>query len=519
MRSCTWAGRGMLAAAAILSAVLLLVSSHREVRAGADEVQAQDTALSFNQQARAVCGTCHTVPPPDILPRNAWRDSFVRMLFIREGRLPPAGPPDVAFARVTLPPDMEALLPQYLERAPERLAPPEPWPDPDASPIRFVRHTLEMTEIAGAPAVSSVRLVDVDGDGRLDVIGSDMRQGVIFRGRPAEPGGALSVVASTPYPARVRMQDVDGDGIQDLLVADLGSFFPEDHNRGSVIWLRGLGGGKFSAFWLDDWPRVADVVAADFNGNGRNDLAVAAFGWRKTGHVTILENRTVDPLKPDFVPHLVDDRSGSIDVIPADLNGDGLMDFVTVLAQEHETVVAYINKGNFTFERQVIYTAPHPNWGCSGIQLVDLDGDGDLDVLLAHGDTFDDGIVKPYHGIQWLENRGSYPFVAHDLAQMPGVHGIRAVDLDGSGRLDIVASALLARGADVDEAGLAALVWLQQTSRGTFVRHTIAMGFPRYATIDVADVTGDGAPDIVAGRFEIDKPSTAWVDVWVNGGR
>jgi hypothetical protein len=29
---------------------------------------------------------------------------------------------------------------------------------------------------------------------------------------------------------------------------------------------------------------------------------------------------------------------------------------------------------------------------------VDLDGDGDLDVLLTHGDTFDDAIIKPYHG-------------------------------------------------------------------------------------------------------------------------
>ena len=95
------------------------------------------------------------------------------------------------------------------------------------------------------------------------------------------------------------------------------------------------------------------------------------------------------------------------------------MDFVTLLAQQDETVLAYINKGDFSFEQKVVYAAPHPNWGSSGIQLVDLDKDGDLDVILTHGDSFDDGFVKPYHGIQWLENTGTYPFVEHTITAMP----------------------------------------------------------------------------------------------------
>ncbi len=96
----------------------------------------------------------------------------------------------------------------------------------------------------------------------------------------------MAVVASIPYPSHATFVDVDRDGVTDLLVGDMGAFFPADHKKGAVIWLRGLGKGKFSAaFWLDDWPRVADVETADFNGDGKNDLAVAAFGWRTTGHV------------------------------------------------------------------------------------------------------------------------------------------------------------------------------------------------------------------------------------------
>lgn len=49
------------------------------------------------------------------------------------------------------------------------------------------------------------------------------------------------------------------------------------------------------------------------------------------------------------------------------------------------------------FTPQIIYAGPHPNWGSSGMDVADVDGDGDLDVLLAHGDTLDDGIAA------WVE--------------------------------------------------------------------------------------------------------------------
>jgi FG-GAP-like repeat len=504
--------------AALCGAGLLAVERHTSPSIHASEQQPAPPAQGDEQYARATCSTCHAFPPPDILPRQVWRDEFVRMMFIRENRLPPLGRPDAVNRTVQLPPDMEQALPYFLSRAPERLPAPEPWPDPAESPVQFVRSGLTMPDMPGSPAVSNVQLVDLDGDKRLDVLATDMRQGVVFTGSPTKPGSTLTNIASIPHPAHVTRADVDHDGLQDLLVGDLGEFFPADHDKGAVIWLRGLASGKFGAFWLDGWPRVADVETADFNGDGRNDLLVAAFGWRRTGEVAIMENQTTNPAQPTFIKHTIDPRPGAIHALPVDLNHDGKMDFVVLLAQQYESVIAYINKGtnDFSFDQRVIYAAPHPNWGSSGIQLVDLDKDGDLDVLLTHGDTFDDGIVKPYHGIQWLENTGSYPFVEHTIAQMPGVHRAQAADIDGDGDLDIVACALLAGGSDVDEKTLPALVWLEQTKPGTFVRHTIEMGVPRHATLDVGDIDNDGDIDIVVGAFSIDKPAAAWIDVWTN---
>ena len=476
---------------------------------------------SPEQGVRVTCTGCHAFPPPDILPRDAWRDEIVKMLFIREKRAPPAGPMSATSRATTLPPDMEQALTFYTNGAPLRLPAPDPWPPASESPLTFTLTRRTLDEMPGPPAVSHVRLVDLDGDGRLDVLGTDMRQGVVFAGRSRQAGAALSILASIPHPSHVSLADIDRDGSQDLLVGDLGEFFPADHKKGAVIWLRSQPNGKFGAFWLDGWPRVAAVRSADFNGDGKEDLAVAAFGWRMAGQVAILENRTTNPARPDFVSHTIDPRTGAIDIVPVDLNRDGRMDFVTLLAQEHETVLAYINKGDgsFAFEQKVVYAAPHPNWGSSGFQLTDLDKDGDLDVLLTHGDTFDDGLVKPYHGIQWLENTGTYPFAARELARMPGVHSAKAADLDADGDLDIVASALLAGGSDVDEKTLPAIAWLEQTKPGTFVRHTIAMGFPRHATIDVGDIDGDGDLDVVAGNFSLERSASPWLDVWTNGRR
>jgi hypothetical protein len=410
---------------------------------------------------------------------------------------------------------MQQALAYYTARAPERLPAPEPWPAPSESPLAFTRRGMTLANAAAAPAVANVRLVDLDGDGKLDLLGTDMRAGVVFIGHPNRPDSPLTVVANLANPSHVAVADVDKDGVPDLLVSDLGSFYPEDHSRGAVVWYRGTGGGKYSAFWLDGWPRVADVEAADFGGHGWNDLVVAAFGWHKTGRVAILENRTTDPRQPSFTEHVIDRRTGAIHVIPIDLNRDGKMDFIALLAQEHETVVAYLNQGSFTFEPQVIYQAPHPHWGSTGIELVDLDKDGDMDILLTHGDSFDDGIVKPYHGIQWLENTGTYPYRDHTIASMAAVHRAEAVDLDGDGDLDIVAGALLATGADMDERTLPALVWLEQTGPGVWARHTIEMGFPRHATLDVGDIDGDGVADIVTGTFSPEARAKAWVDVWL----
>src|SRR5262249_13646310 len=157
-----------------------------------------------------------------------------------------------------------------------------------------------------------------------------------------------------------------------------------------------------------------------------------------------------------------------------DINGDGRPDFVALISQEHETIVAFLNQGNGQFRKETIYTGPHPAYGSTGIQLVDLNSDGKLDVLYTNDDSMGPPhLLKPYHGFQWLENQGGFPFVHHPITPMYGVHRAVAADFQGNGKQDIVAVSLLP--GDLfpqrKERDLDAVIYLEQTATGEFVRH------------------------------------------------
>ena len=482
----------------------------------AHRTTAQSPGMAEEREVRVLCGTgCHAYPPPDILPRAAWPDAVARMTLFRAGESEPLVGRGTLAGKVVLPEDMERVLAFYLWHAPTRLPPATAWPPPDTTNTVFHKRAFAPRTLKGAPGISNVRFLDLDGDGTTEIVATDMRHGVVLRGNPRDPAGDLAVIAKVPHPAHTEAVDVDGDGLRDLLIADLGQFHPGDDEKGGVVWLRRLKTGEYESHTFAGFPRVADVRAVDVDRYGPLELIVGAFGWRKVGHIALLRNKGRGIATRDFARTRIDERTGTVTVHPTDLNGDGRMDFIALISQQHEQVVAFLN-GATGFAPKTIYSAPHPNWGSSGMDVADVDRDGDLDVLLAHGDTLDDGIVKPYHGIEWLENRGTYPYTSHTLATLPGVHPVKAVDFDRDGDLDVVAGSFFPPEAIGSSPKMPSVAWLEQVAPGQFERRALELGSPLHASLDAADFDGDGDIDLAIGNLSAQREMETWIEIWEN---
>lgn len=461
-------------------------------------------------QVHSFCGACHAYPPPDSFPRSVWRKEVKQAydFFAKAPRLTIDYPP------------LESVVSYYEKRAPESLILIPRTASRSAIPIQFERHGFRVPDEKAIPRVTYLQVVHLARDKRPEILVCDTDQNQIQLLDPNEPLKPWRVLAKGFCCAHAEVVDLNRDGIDDIVLACLGSFYATDRRVGSVVWLKGKGDGTFApVVLLEGIGRVADVQAADFNGDGTLDLVVAVFGWREHGEILHLENRTTDWSQPRFDVHRIDDRHGTVHVPIVDLNHDGKPDFVALISQEHETLVAFLNEGAGRFRKENIFTAPHPAFGSSGIQLVDVDGDADFDVLYTNGDSLDAPyVLKPYHGVQWLENRGTFPFEHHRLIDVCGAARAVAADLDGDGLQDVVVSTFLPEEyfPQRKDMKLDSILLLMQGPKGQFSTHVLESESCDHLTCAISDMDGDGRPDLVVGNFMKRGTEADAITVWKN---
>jgi hypothetical protein len=476
----------------------------------------------LERQVHALCGACHEYPDPSTFPRDAWMGEVVQgYRFFQQAGLPLEVPP------------MPEVVRYYEERAPRALPPAVIHRAPGPGPVRFEQVHFPAPPGLSARNVSNINLVHLFDDKRLDVLVCEMTAGLILALSPYEARPAWRVLGKVSNPAHAEVVDLDGDGIKDILVANLGNLTPTDRLCGSVVWLRGNGDGTFTPHTLlDDVGRVADVQTANFrgltqpNGKPRLDLVVGCFGWRNTGAVLYLENQTTDWSKPRFVKRVRDERHGTIHVPVCRLQGQpegSPPDFIALISQEHEAVVAFLNDGRGNFRKETIFRGPHPAYGSSGIQVVDLNGDGRPDVLYTNGDAMDQPyLLKPYHSVQWLENpgRGKFPWKHHAITPMYGVYRAVAADFRGHGKKDIVAVSYLPAGnfPQRERLNLDSVLFLEDRGQGRYARHTLEAVTCDHVTCAAGDIYGTGRTDFVTGVAFMPGPGEDYLTIWRNRG-
>ena len=455
---------------------------------------------------QAKCGICHVVPDPSNLPRQSWIEAMARMEQIMDLK---------QVAKPTAD-ELQDILHFYLTFSREHQPLLAEEPDPAKSPVKFAASALGnpmSPDSRERPVLGHVDIIDLDKDGRSDVLVCDTKNSAINWIHLTNGVWREATLAKVPYPAHTQVVVANPKMDQDIVVACLGALGPSDKLTGSVVLLVNDGAMQFAPVTLlDGISRVADVEPADFDGDGDIDFVVGAYGYILQGEIGWLENQS----SKKYLYHPIVKKTGVINVLPIDINRDGRLDFVALFAQEHEEVSVFINDGKGGFQEHVLYKAATPSFGSSGIQLVDLNKDGDMDILYTNGDNMDLAtmIPRPYHGVQWLENIGNLNFVWHDILRFYGAYCAVAGDLNNDGHLDIVVTSMFNDWSDLKRASL---LWLENDGRQHFKPHTIARQPVHLISAALGDIDGDGWTDIVAcgmNGFPFDRMSR--ITLWKN---
>jgi hypothetical protein len=341
-----------------------------------------------------------------------------------------------------------------------------------------------------------VAVGDFNGDGTLGVLDTDgFYTNTVSLGRG---DGTFQTAQSFPFALEGQYQniavaDFNGDGIPDVAAQGLTS--------GSIAVVLGAQHGTLTTKQLITSvctnTFTYGIAAGDVNGDGKADL-VAVFGGASGScdhKVAVLEGLGTGKFKKAaFYPTGAGSNAQEQEIYLVDINGDGKLDIV--IANSDGTLSVLLNKGNGTYATEPLVPAVANLYYQESLTFADFNGDGKMDIALTSGGA--------YATVWVLPGNGNGTFGAPIETQTTYiVDAAVAGDFNNDGKPDLLAAIN-----GIPNCGSGAQ-FLQGNGDGTFTAGAIdCLGEGAYSNAPIAaDLNGDGNLDVVipysAGNFEL----------------
>ncbi len=297
---------------------------------------------------------------------------------------------------------------------------------------------------------------------------------------PPPPG--IAFAAPVAYgtggtnPNCIAAADFNGDGIMDLAVTN--------KSNDTVAVLLGKGDGTFGTavtYSVGNGPFPIYLVAADFNNDGKPDLAVVnALVGASGGTLAILLNQGDGTFG---AATQISTGISPIAMAASDFNQDGNQD-LWIGGDGSSAVI--LGNGDGTFQVPTLYQTDFNGGGAFGVAVGDFDGDGFADIAAANFGSDTIGVL--------LNNGGG---IFRDLTTYPtgsGPDGLAAADLNHDGKLDLAVPNF-----NSNSVGL-----LLGNGDGTFQPQSSLTGGAGPGFVLAADLDGTGHLDLAVADFNGD---------------
>ncbi|MBT8236677.1 MAG: VCBS repeat-containing protein [Bacteroidia bacterium] len=434
------------------------------------------------------CGSCHLPPSIDDLPKQLWSDQVLPEMAYRLGISTPGYDPNSGFSyeerKAVLesgifPPspvideDIFSSIAGYiLSMAPDKLA---AIPEKHLAELEHYRQKPIHFPDSPMPSFTYLKI----RNGKIEV--GDVNGGLWTYDKQLDT-----------WEKRYQFESPIVDFAQkDSLrwALTVGILDPSERSRGRLYEI----GVEERRILLDSLHRPVNLHvsgAAD-----ELEFLIAEFGHH-TGRLSIMLPAKGEKKLQTLIP-----TPGALRALNADIDGDGEEEKLVLFAQGDERVVVLRQPGQEEIRLETILRFS-PLSGASWFEVTDIDMDGDLDIITAHGDNADKTYVqKPYHGIRIHINDGNGKFEQMYTYPMNGTTRVVATDWDQDGDQDL---AVVSAFPDYSMKTPTSFVILENVSPAKLqwkARTINKANRARWFLMDSGDLDEDGDQDIVLGVF------------------